>query len=179
MTDQQLWTAAVASIKKEFDLLPPQLKLRIGELTAEIRNLKAGYQELAATADAEAECAACLGGCCGHGKHHFTVVDLLGYLTAGADLFVPLFNSHLCPYHNGSGCMMAPDLRPFNCIIFLCEDLESALGFEALEQLARIEKELRRLYYCIEALLGNRFENGLLITFERSLKSGGVFFNYK
>ena len=178
MTDQELWSAAGASLKREYEALPVSLQKRVAELTAEIRNLKAEFQNLAATAHAEAKCAACLGGCCGHGKHHFTIVDLLGYYTAGCDLFAPSFNSPLCPYHCASGCLMIPSLRPFNCIIFLCEELESALGAETRKQLAAIEKELRRLYYCIESLLGNSFENGLLITFERSLMTGSPLFNY-
>lgn len=148
MTDQELWSAATAAVKQEYEALQDRLKVRINELVAEIGILKARYQNLAATAHADQKCAQCLGACCGHGKHHFTVVDLLGYFACGAELFTPQFDSPVCPYHHGSGCLMSPALRPFNCIIFLCEELESALSQEAKAELADIEKELRRLYYC-------------------------------
>ena len=178
VTDQEQWAAAVAATVREYGLLPPQLRQRVGEIAEEISVVKGAYQRLAATVDADGICADCRGLCCGHGKHHFTVVDLLGYLAAGRELFVPDFASPVCPYHTGSGCLMVPGLRPLNCIIFLCDRLEELLPAAARQELLSLEKELRRLYSCQELLLGNRFANGLLITFERAGLTGGRLFTY-
>lgn len=178
MTDQELWSASVTAAVREYNLLPSSLRQRVGEIAAEIAAVKGAHQGLAANVDADGICAACRGLCCGHGKHHFTVVDLLGYLAAGLELFTPDFAGPVCPYHTGRGCLMPPALRPLNCIIFLCDRLEELLTEPAKQELASLEKELRRLYCCLESLLGNRFANGLLITYGRVLASEGRMFNY-
>ncbi|HZV82350.1 MAG TPA: hypothetical protein VFF53_09290 [Geobacteraceae bacterium] len=178
MTDQERWSAAVAATVREYGLLPLPLRQRVGEIAEEISVVKESYQRLAATVDADGICADCRGLCCGHGKHHFTVVDLLGYLSTGRELFAPDFASPVCPYHTGCGCLMDPGMRPLNCIIFLCDRLEELLPGPARQELSTLEKELRRLYICQELLLGNRFANGLLITFGRADVTGSRLFNY-
>ena len=72
---------------------------------------------------------------------------------------------------------MEPALRPFNCIIFICEQLETGLEEQASADLAGIETRLRRIYGEFDRLLGNRFANGLLITFQRALDSGAPLLN--
>ncbi len=171
----QLWSAATAAVKAEYCAWPPTLKEEVAAILTAIGMLK---ERSAFLVDAGALCAACLGLCCRFGKHHFSVIDLLGYLVARQELFTPDFDSPLCPYHTGNGCVMEPALRPFNCSIFICEQIEASLD-EALKlELAVIEKDLRRLGSKLEQLLGNRFENGLLITYERSLVSGEPLFRY-
>jgi len=176
VTDQQLWSAAVERLKADFHALPQVLKLKLAALSAKIMVLKARHQAAAATAAADALCADCKGLCCRFGKHHFTVVDLIVYLSAGRELFSPSFDNPVCPYHSGSGCLMEPSFRPFNCIIFVCEQLEAGLEVAVKSELEAIETSLRRIYNEFDQLLGNRFANGLLITFQRSLDSGAPLF---
>jgi len=71
---------------------------------------------------------------------------------------------------------MEPALRPFNCIIFICEDLDNRLDEPSRAELSVIEKQLRQLYLQIDQLLGNRFGNGLLISFQRSVDAGESMF---
>jgi hypothetical protein len=175
VTDQQLWSAASAAVRAEYAALPPRLREQLAGLLKEIGSLK---EAAASRVDSGELCTACGGICCGFGKHHFSVVDLLGYLVAGAQLFEPAFDNPLCPYHTGRGCMMAAALRPFNCIIFICEQLDAGLDDAVRRELAAMEQQLRHLYGRIEELLGNRFENGLLITYERGLSSGEPLFRY-
>jgi hypothetical protein len=176
VTDQQLWSAAVEQVKSDYHALPQALQEQLAELSAEIMVLKARHQAGASTAAADQLCTDCQGVCCRFGKHHFTVVDLLVYLSAGRELFSPTFDNPVCPYHSGCGCLMEPPLRPFNCIIFVCEQLETWLGVAVKAELAEIEAGLRRIYAEFNRLLGNRFANGLLITFQRSLDSGTPLF---
>lgn len=176
VTDQQVWSAAAEHVKADFHALPQALKLKLAELSAEIMVLKARHQAAAATAAADEVCAECNGLCCRFGKHHFTVVDLIVYLSAGKELFNPSFDNPVCPYHSGCGCLMEPSFRPFNCIIFVCEQLETGLELAVKDELEAIEASLRRNYAEFDQLLGNRFANGLLITFQRSLDSGAPLF---
>jgi len=171
----ELWAAAAACVQSEYAALPPLLRQEVALLIAEIGTVK---RSSASLVDAGALCAACRGICCGFGKHHFSVVDLLGYLVAERELFTPLFDNPLCPYHTGTGCVMEPSLRPLSCTIFICEQIDACLADAVKLELAEIEQQLRRLYRQVEQLLGNRFENGLLITFERSRISGEQLFRY-
>lgn len=175
MTDQQVWSAAVERVNADYLALPQTLKAQLAELSAEIMALKASHQTFVASA-AEEVCADCKGLCCRFGKHHFTVVDLLVYLSVGRELFSPSFDNPVCPYHSGCGCLMEPALRPFNCIIFICEQLETGLEVTVKAELEDIEARLRLIYGEFDRLLGNRFVNGLLITFQRTLDSGAPLF---
>lgn len=172
MTDQQLWSAAVVCVRTEYETIPDDLRLRLSGLTDEIFTLKSRHQRLISSFDAGRICAGCKGECCRFGKHHFTAVDLLVYLSSGRDLFEPSFDNPCCPYHGGSGCLMEPGLRPFNCIIFICEQLENLLEEGVKIEVNRVETQLRGIYGELDRLLGNRFANGLLITYQRALDSG-------
>lgn len=176
MTDLELWSAAAARVTAEYALLPALLREQVVRLAREIGERK---QQSIALASAGDYCARCRGRCCAFGKHHFSVVDLIGFLVADRELFTPDFGNPLCPYHTGRGCVMEPALRPFTCTIFICEHVDDCLDDDAKFRLAAIEESLRRLYTQMEQLLGNRFENGLLITYERGLASGGSIFGYR
>ena len=177
MTDQQLWSAAVERVRTDYHALPQALKLKLAGLSAEIMALKARHQVAVSTAAADAVCGECKGICCRFGKHHFTVVDLIVYFSVDRELFSPSFDNPVCPYHSGCGCLMEPSLRPFNCIIFICEQLETGLEQRVCAELEEIEAGLRRIYGEFDGLLGNRFANGLLITFQRTLDSGKPLLN--
>jgi hypothetical protein len=177
VTDQQLWTAAVQQVTAEYLALPAGLRAKVAGLTAQVRDAKEAFQALASSLGADRVCAACRGGCCGHGKHHFTVVDLLSFLERGEPLITPSFSGGTCPYITVLGCSMPPPLRPFTCIIFLCEELEQRARTEVRSDLAALEERLRRLYGELESLLGNRYMNGLLITYERCRAEGGSLLN--
>ena len=175
MNDGQLWQAATEQVQKEYLSLSGLVKIELDKSLKSIAELKSA---MATLASADAECEKCGGVCCRFGKHHFTVVDLLGYLQAGTGLFSPDFANQVCPYHQGFGCLMPAALRPYNCIIFICDEVECRLATDVLNRLRGMEISLKELYSGVEKLLGNRFENGLLITYERSLVSGSVLFRY-
>jgi len=179
VTDQELWSEAVGRVSSEYLALPVPVKQTLYELTSEIRELKAEHQKLVARFSADSLCERCHSICCRYGKHHFTVVEQIVYLVSGRELLTPSFDNPVCPYIGDSGCMMEPELRPFNCIIFICEDLDSRLDEVSRAELSAMENRLRQLYQQIDRLLGNRFANGLLITFQRSVDSGSPVFNCK
>lgn len=178
MTDQQLWSVAVSRVTAEYAALPAELKQQLSILVHNVIDLKSRHQELVTFAGAEVECGECHGACCRFGKHYFSAIDLLAYLVTGRELFTADFDSPVCPFHNGSGCLMDPGFRPFTCIIFICEQLEFLLGEQAKGELAGIELELRRINAEFDRILGNRFGNGVLITCQRALDKGMPFFKY-
>jgi hypothetical protein len=172
---EELWSAATGEVQRGYLSLPDIVRSELAEILDRVAGLKSSIATLAA---ADAECEKCGGICCRFGKHHFTVVDLLGYLNAEAELFSPDFENPICPYHSGYGCKMPAAFRPYNCVIFICEEVECRLAAEDLNRLRSLEQTLKELYSRIEELLGNRFENGLFITYERSLVSGEKLFRY-
>ena len=180
MTFAEKWQAAVQTVCREYAALPPAVGSRVGELTDAIASAKEEMHKVAAAVDAGGACRTCGGACCAHGRNHFTVVDLLTFLGRDRALFVPDFGAPLCPYLGKGGCLMEPAFRPFNCMIFLCEEIDSLLPEPAREQLTRLEQELRRLYGELERLFRTRFANGLFISYERALATGdGTLLNIK
>ena len=169
MTDRETWNLAVAAVAAEFALLPPSRKALLAELTESVKTCKKGLHAVAEGVSAGNICAACGGECCMTGKYHVTVVDLLVYLAGGAELFSPHFDQEHCPYLGEQGCLMAPAYRPFNCVTFNCERVESRLEPAEQERLVLLEQRIRALYGRFEALFENRFMGGLLMNCEREL----------
>src|SRR6185369_988495 len=176
LTDHELWSEAVGRVQGEYLALSMPVKQALYRLSSEIRELKDEHQKLVARYSVDRLCEQCNGICCKYGKHHFTAVELIAYLVSERELFTPSFENPVCPYIGGSGCLMEPAFRPFNCIIFICEDLDNRLDEASRAELSIIEKELRQLYLRIDQLLGNRFGNGLLISFQRSIDAGTPMF---
>jgi hypothetical protein len=176
----EVWSRAVDAVGREFAALPGAFLDKIAILVAEMKSLKTALFELTRVLEGEAVCEACNGGCCDSGKYHFTITDLLSYLSDGKKLFTPDFSNGRCPYLGRAGCMMEPEYRPFNCITFNCECLEKLLPQEEVRKFYEMEMELRARYTAMEDLFGNIFAYGLMSNFERdSTKTGGILFRYK
>lgn len=175
--DFENWGIAINAARKEYALLPAAFQEKMGILLANIKRLKTALHELNKSVEGEAVCAICLGGCCGTGKYHFTVTDLLVYISDGKELFVPDFTGKHCPYLGEAGCFMEPGYRPFNCITFNCEQIEQLHGHSDIREFYDIERKLRIQYNAVEEIFGNKFEYGLLSNYERNyLKDGTILF---
>jgi hypothetical protein len=157
------WHDAVGSTSRSFEALCAAKREEVERLCRLIMEQKRGMQGVVAQVDAASHCAGCGGACCVTGKYHFTPVDLLVYLVASQPLFQPLFGNGVCPYLAASGCLMAPEFRPFNCITFNCELIEERLTGEELSEFYRYERELRRNYQQIRSLFPGRSVDGSLL----------------
>ena len=173
MTDRELWERGVAVVRGEYAALAPSRRAALLATTTAIMTAKEQLHRLVDRVEGGELCAACGGACCAAGKYHFTVVDLAVFLTAGQDLFTPRFDSDGCPYIEERGCLMAPPFRPFNCITFICEEVEDRLLPEERELFSLQERELRSRYAEVERFFAGRFMHGLLINSERCLSGGG------
>ncbi|WP_088536351.1 hypothetical protein [Geobacter sp. DSM 9736] len=169
MTDREKWERAVAAVRLEYGGLSQEVKERVLFLLKRVQRGKERVHQRAAGLNGAEICAACGGQCCMTGKHHFTVIELLTYLAKEEDLFTPRFDSGRCPYLGDDGCLMSPSYRPFNCITFNCEQVDSLSQRSEAAVFMHVEKELREAYADVEGFFGNRFLHGLFINFERDI----------
>jgi hypothetical protein len=68
---------------------------------------------------------------------------------------------------------MEAEYRPFNCVTFNCERIESLLRPADVERFYELEKKLRVLYGVMEKIFNNTFAHGLMANYERVRKGGG------
>jgi hypothetical protein len=171
------WTRATNRVALEFNTLPDRFADRIAVLVSEIKFLKEALFGLTSVLQGESVCAVCDGACCNSGMYHFTVTDLVAYLSDCKELFTPDFRNGRCPYLGLTGCMMEPQYRPFNCITFNCELLEKLLPRHDVLAFYELEKELRKRYLYMENMFGNIFVYGLMSNYEKfSSKNSGILF---
>jgi hypothetical protein len=74
----------------------------------------------------------------------------------------------ICPYSTNLGCTLDPQFRPADCVLFICDAIESLVLPPAREILARHEKLLRECITAAEALTGLRVGTPLLIWAEKT-----------
>jgi hypothetical protein len=169
LIDQELWDRAVAVARVEYENLPDPLKERVVGIGDAIRQAKREMYALAGGSAIVETCSDCGGLCCEKGKYHFSVIDLLMYLSTGKELFSPSFRDTPCPFLGEAGCLMEPAYRPFTCITFHCERLEVLLAPADLERICHLERCLRVLCRELESLFGRRLMQGLLLSGARYL----------
>jgi hypothetical protein len=169
VTDRASWNLAVAAVTAEFAALSRAQQALLAEMSESVKVCKRELHTVLEKVSAAGVCAACGGECCRTGKYHFTVVELLVYLVERKELFTPRLDQEFCPYLGERGCLMAPAYRPFNCVIFNCEQLETQLTPAQKDRLVRLERELRAVYAGFERVFGNRFMGGLLMNCERDI----------
>ena len=167
-----MWDRAVALARVEYLGLSESVKAQVQTIGAAMRQQKLEMHSLAGGSAVVATCADCGGLCCQKGKYHFSVIDLLMYLSTGKELFTPLFRETPCAFLGAEGCLMAPAYRPFTCITFHCERLELLLSSADLERISLLERGLRDLCRQMEELFGTRMMQGLLLRYAR-YRDGG------
>lgn len=172
---QQLWNRIVTQVTEEFVALPATERQWLDEQLRLVAGLQRQIHDLFETADGARICTDCLGGCCGHGSFHFNLANLLGYLVSGTPLFTPDFNSS-CPYIGPQGCRIPVELRPFNCVTFICELVEANLSPEELKRFYSLEQQLRQAYLAFDQRYRGSSLHGLL---QRGARLQGAAFLQK
>jgi hypothetical protein len=167
MTEGEKWERGVAAVREEYALLSPLLKARLKKCAAAIKSCKQALQLIGERVRADEICGKCRGECCARGKNHVTAIDLLIYLNDDREIFTPCFAQEICPYLGENGCLMDPEYRPYNCITFICEQVEGLLGPLEKERSYAVERQLRGLYGNLEQLFDNSFRYDVLGIFER------------
>lgn len=160
-THQQRWEKIVCRLKGEVAVLLPSERCWISSRLAAISLLQEEIQRCVTESGGDALCASCPEHCCGQGKNHHCLPNLLFYLLDGeippADFSAP------CPQLGPLGCYFPPARRPFNCITFNCERVEERLSVAQRQRLATLETALRALYESFTRRYLGSSPHGLLI----------------
>lgn len=157
----QLWTEIVTQVTAELAVLPAAERAWLEAQLRQIAELQLRIHALFEQATGSEICRDCQGECCGHGSFHFNLANLLGYLVSGEPLLKPDFSAS-CPYLGKSGCQIPVALRPFNCVTFICEAIESRLSVAQQEEFYGLERQLREAYLAFDARYRGASLRGLL-----------------
>ncbi|MBD1400626.1 hypothetical protein [Pelovirga terrestris] len=163
---QQLWQQIVTEVQEHYQNLGQDEKDWLSPKLSAIADLQGRLNDLFVTADGEHHCRACAGGCCHAGHNHMTLVNLLHYVARQQPLPAPDFRQS-CPFLGAQGCLLPPSRRPYNCISFNCDIIESCWSDADLKQFYRIESELRRHYLTLARRYAGAAMTGLLLQYAR------------
>ncbi len=161
------WPALLTGLRGELAALDDVARLWLARQVDEIAALQAELDDLSRSAGGPAICAACDDNCCGCGRHHLTLTNLLAYLLDGEEPPAPDFNC-TCPFLGDTGCRLPVARRPYNCITFFCEALEERLDREERELLCCLDRQLRRVYQRIAERFPAATLRGFWIALERA-----------
>ena len=142
------WRQLLTRLEAELASLDSAERQWLKAQVAAISLIQQELDQLFMTAGGAQACHACQGECCGCGRHHLTLTNLLGDLLADTEPPQPDF-SLTCPYLGATGCRLAPGRRPYNCITFFCEPLEENLGTAGRERLRDLDRRLRSHYQAV------------------------------
>jgi hypothetical protein len=161
------WPALLLRINRGIAMLSNVERQWLKERLALIAATQRALDELFSKAGGAESCAGCDGACCGCGRHHITLTNLLAYLLEGQEPPVPDFN-RTCPYLGDYGCRLPVDRRPYNCITFFCEILDDRLDSADRERLLNLDRQLRREYQLVAERYPVASLRGLWIALERA-----------
>jgi hypothetical protein len=164
--DALLWKRIVDGLGKEVFHLPPAERSWIAVRLERIGRLQEELHALFLQGGGPGACRRCGGSCCDRGRHHATLVNLLGFLLAGRKPPLPDF-ARPCPFLEETGCVMEPPRRPFNCVTFICDEIEDRLDAAGREGYYARERELRGLYEEFDARYAGSSLRGVLIRASR------------
>jgi hypothetical protein len=162
---RRLWDHCLSGVKQEYGLLAPRERDWILERLGQMADLQKQLDELFVAADGPAACRQCSGACCDSGKNHFTLANLLAFVSVGQLPPDPDF-SLVCPFLGEAGCRIEVSRRPFNCITFACDQVLDSLGSQR-ERYFHLEKALHAHYLAFDRRYSGSSLCGLLIRAER------------
>jgi hypothetical protein len=164
--DALLWRRILDGLAAEVAGLNPEERAWLAPRLERIGCLQEELHALFLRAEGPRLCRDCRGSCCDRGRHHTTLVNLLGCLLAGRRPPKPDFGRP-CPFLGPAGCLLEPARRPFNCVTFICEGIEERLGPAGRETFYARERELRGVYEEFDRRYAGSSLRGVLIRAER------------
>lgn len=165
--DASFWERTLARCLVELSSLPQSEIDWLKDRLSLIARLQGELDRLFRAANGPACCASCPERCCGCGRHHFTLTNLLGFLLQGTTPPGPDYN-RACPFGGAAGCDLKVAFRPYNCVSFVCDQVESGMGDAERNDFYRIEKQLRGAYQAVADRYPAASLQGLLIALERT-----------
>lgn len=163
---QALWLQVVAQIQAEYLALDVADQNWIKDASNRIAEIQEQLDGLFQGGDGIRKCADCQGDCCALGHNHMTLANLLLFLVDDLELPRMEFSS-TCPLLGPQGCLLPANLRPYNCISFLCDRIEDSLSESEVDRFYQLEKELRSLYRAFAERYAGGSMSGLLVAARR------------
>lgn len=164
--EEQLWRQTLAAVGGELAALPLAERAWLEQHLAALGRLQERLHALFLAAGGPTLCRACDGACCGCGRNHLTLGNLLALLLRGLEPPVPDWAAP-CPWLGPAGCLLTTAQRPFNCVSFLCEVVEARLGPTGRASFYALERELRSGYDELARRYAGAGRQGLLLRAER------------
>ena len=160
------WPALQQKLSVELDALDGTDRQWLRDRLDSIAAIQLKLDDLFRLAGGLQVCAECDGACCGCGRHHVTLTNLLAFLLNDDEPPAPDLGK-TCPYLGEQGCRLQVSRRPYNCITFFCEQLEENLSEEKRQQLCFMDQQLRREYQALAERYPAASLRGIWIALER------------
>ncbi len=171
MDDQQVWKLGIVRLTSLLAELSSAAMLELVSLLERYRKSKEALAAVVAEVDAANICQECAGQCCLNGKYRINILDALSGIVAEIATSADFSRKPVCPYGSHDGCTMEPGLRPADCIMFICDDIDRKLSPQAGALLAAEEQVLRECIRTASRLIGEPLGTPLLIWAENGHKS--------
>lgn len=168
MDDQQLWSFGTARLAAMREALSGETAELLSRQFKRYRQIKEELAAIVADIDAASVCRDCKGQCCLNGKYRINSLDYLARLAEGVPTVADFTCKPLCPYGSENGCSMDPGLRPSDCVLFVCDEIDRKLSPQARTHLAGLEQNLRECIQDSSRLIGEEVGIPLLIWAERN-----------
>ena len=166
MERSEVWRQLVERVAAEYAVLDPVERDWVGCNCERIAELQRQLDELFRRGEGEGTCRTCGGDCCALGHNHMTLANLLLLLSRGSE--VPSLDfAATCPLLGSAGCLLPAEVRPYNCISFLCDKIEDRLSASEVKRFYALEQELRSVYQAFAARYAGGGLSGLLLAAQR------------
>ena len=165
-SEETLWRQTLAAVRHELTGLAPAERSWLAAHLQAMGALQERLQALFVAAGGPTLCRDCDGACCGCGRNHLTLGNLLAMLLAGDEPPAPDWSAP-CPWLGADGCRLGTPRRPFNCVSFICEAVEARLSSQERDSFCALERELRLGYEELARRYLGAGRQGLLLRAER------------
>lgn len=172
----QRWQQLVAAVTIQYQCLPNSDKQWISERLTQIGPLQKQLNAFFEAGGGSKHCTRCAGECCARGHNHMTLANLLGYLQRGEEPPLPDFQQD-CPFLGVEGCCLPVSRRPYTCVSFICDMIESNLTVAQQAHFYQLEQRLRGVYLELSERYQGASMTGLLLQQQRL--NGKSFFTPK
>jgi len=152
VNDQQKLEQGLLKVADLFAAFAPTIQRQITVLLNQYRAEKEALAAVVYAVEAAEICRKCGGQCCLNGKFRLTVCDALVLSVEQWSLCSEFNQKPICPYGTDQGCCLPAGLRPMDCILFVCDEIDARLTESARYELSEREACIRECLQSISRL---------------------------
>jgi hypothetical protein len=155
------WDEILNQLRRELNSIADEELQWLKQRISLIESVQEQIHTLFLDADGSRACRTCSGSCCEHGHNHITLINVVAALLHND---VPEVDfSSTCPFLTPRGCSLGVNLRPFNCVTFICDHIEAHMNEIQVDEFYRLEKLLRAHYAEVDQRYTGSSPRGLFI----------------